>query len=732
MMTSSRLVQLATCALLWWVPFLEVHVSFYLSLLAHVVTIPRAVRASSSSTTQKSSTAAANEPPALPLHIFALGEYEQRGPNRIDLKSYMRLNIETWKKHLTVADAKSGRIYVEPKIHLLNDRNMRKFIPDLPEEYFRLPYSAAKSDAMRYAVLYWLGGIYMDTDILLQKPIHPKLVFALLLPPTVPSEREEWRHRFATLNMENNQLFRMEEDERMRNKKMLNKGTTSTTSTQASGSGSKKEDEQVASSGAVLEEVGQWDGKKHTKQKKYGIRRPIDPDSLPSYKDVLAYYSDFVKRSGSGRTSQIRNSSTSQIRDTGSTSLVEEQEQQGGQHQEQEHHTVDHDLRPIELFSYEADGQDCKKADYSSNFVAASRGSMYMKRVWERQKAQMTQHCGSQQEMKLESKVCCLDDPSTQCHVPWSALGERTSHLVGFGNVQMNFVKSPRPQEGASSSSSKTNEEVLKKRQHVDPIAHLELNKTKGSGSGGGAKQNYQHQEGLHQSSSTDPTLHDKEALEVYPPEKMTQFFARVPEDGHLSSGKTVVFPPFMSPKDLEVQKQAQFSLLDADEEDTYSNSRLLLQREEKAVVPSAAKSTPWNNENNRNSEDLVNGAPEDSTSIVVCYPNEENFVPIPYESFYLPLAQLNETTRLSHPNPLTRTGYHLFNSIVNHGKRPCEQLLNATLLTGLLYHQSLSLTGPKKYSKDELWSICRGDFAKRVMRTDPATGGKILLEILG
>ena len=35
---------------------------------------------------------------------------------------------------------------------------MRELVPDLPEEYFRLPYSAAKSDFLRYGMLYHHGG----------------------------------------------------------------------------------------------------------------------------------------------------------------------------------------------------------------------------------------------------------------------------------------------------------------------------------------------------------------------------------------------------------------------------------------------------------------------------------------------------------------------------------------------------------------------------------------------
>lgn len=70
--------------------------------------------------------------------------------------SMISLNIETWQKHA------SGM-----KIVLVNNTNIAKYVPDLPREFFRLPYAAAKSDFVRASVLYHQGGIYMDTDFLL-------------------------------------------------------------------------------------------------------------------------------------------------------------------------------------------------------------------------------------------------------------------------------------------------------------------------------------------------------------------------------------------------------------------------------------------------------------------------------------------------------------------------------------------------------------------------------------
>ena len=58
---------------------------------------------------------------------------------------------------------------------LINSTNIKDYIPDLPEEYFRLPDHGARSDVMRYALIYHHGGIYMDTDILVAKDLDEVL-----------------------------------------------------------------------------------------------------------------------------------------------------------------------------------------------------------------------------------------------------------------------------------------------------------------------------------------------------------------------------------------------------------------------------------------------------------------------------------------------------------------------------------------------------------------------------
>lgn len=68
-----------------------------------------------------------------------------------------QLNMRTWRKHIP-----------EDKfdLHLLNPSNIRKFLPGLPEGFFKL-YHAAKSDFLRAGLLAAHGGVYLDGDMLI-------------------------------------------------------------------------------------------------------------------------------------------------------------------------------------------------------------------------------------------------------------------------------------------------------------------------------------------------------------------------------------------------------------------------------------------------------------------------------------------------------------------------------------------------------------------------------------
>lgn len=86
-----------------------------------------------------------------PCHIFTLWNYSRPVPE------YIHLNLQSWEL------ASQGRCGAPI---LVNRSNVRRWIPDAPEELFRIPYEAAESDAIRYALIYHNGGIYMDTDFL--------------------------------------------------------------------------------------------------------------------------------------------------------------------------------------------------------------------------------------------------------------------------------------------------------------------------------------------------------------------------------------------------------------------------------------------------------------------------------------------------------------------------------------------------------------------------------------
>eukprot|EP00039_Didymoeca_costata_P029619 m.25541 g.25541 ORF g.25541 m.25541 type:complete len:357 (+) comp7714_c0_seq1:80-1150(+) len=79
------------------------------------------------------------------------------GPN-----AFVQLNIRSWIKHNP-----------NMKLVLINDTNVMKYVPDMPDEFFRLPYDQCKSDVIRAAVIYHHGGLYLDTDFLVMKSLEP-------------------------------------------------------------------------------------------------------------------------------------------------------------------------------------------------------------------------------------------------------------------------------------------------------------------------------------------------------------------------------------------------------------------------------------------------------------------------------------------------------------------------------------------------------------------------------
>ena len=60
----------------------------------------------------------------------------------------------------------------EMKIVLINESNVRDYIPDMPEEFWRQPYHASKSDIIRAAALYHHGGLYAAPSVSLPLSWH--------------------------------------------------------------------------------------------------------------------------------------------------------------------------------------------------------------------------------------------------------------------------------------------------------------------------------------------------------------------------------------------------------------------------------------------------------------------------------------------------------------------------------------------------------------------------------
>ena len=94
-------------------------------------------------------------------NIFAMWNYPHGTP------LFIKKNLESWIHY------SKGRCHFP---YLINDTNIRDFVPDLPAEYDRIvDYDAARSDVIRYALLHHHGGIYLDTDFLVVKDLAPIL-----------------------------------------------------------------------------------------------------------------------------------------------------------------------------------------------------------------------------------------------------------------------------------------------------------------------------------------------------------------------------------------------------------------------------------------------------------------------------------------------------------------------------------------------------------------------------
>lgn len=91
-----------------------------------------------------------------------------------------KILMQTWKthnvpEHWESSPASVKRLMPDWKYVLLSDKDNRNFIkkyfPDYLKVYDNLEYPIMRADLIRYAFLYIYGGVYMDLDIELTKPI---------------------------------------------------------------------------------------------------------------------------------------------------------------------------------------------------------------------------------------------------------------------------------------------------------------------------------------------------------------------------------------------------------------------------------------------------------------------------------------------------------------------------------------------------------------------------------
>eukprot|EP00978_Attheya_sp_CCMP212_P020648 scaffold59321_cov36-Attheya_sp.AAC.1 len=93
---------------------------------------------------------------AAPLALLTMWVYDGYD----SLPPIMGLNMKTWRHHNPAL-----------QIQRVNDTTIRQFIPDLPDEFFKI-YDAAKADVFRAGVLYHQGGFYADTDFIMMRPLQ--------------------------------------------------------------------------------------------------------------------------------------------------------------------------------------------------------------------------------------------------------------------------------------------------------------------------------------------------------------------------------------------------------------------------------------------------------------------------------------------------------------------------------------------------------------------------------
>eukprot|EP00038_Savillea_parva_P009761 m.185684 g.185684 ORF g.185684 m.185684 type:complete len:786 (+) comp16523_c0_seq1:57-2414(+) len=95
-------------------------------------------------------------PPEGPIPVWVWMDYQE-------LPGFIELNLRLLQHNAPKPDF---------QIHYVTPATIKSLIPDMPSEFDRMPYAAATSDLIRTALIAHHGGVYLDTDFLVQHPLH--------------------------------------------------------------------------------------------------------------------------------------------------------------------------------------------------------------------------------------------------------------------------------------------------------------------------------------------------------------------------------------------------------------------------------------------------------------------------------------------------------------------------------------------------------------------------------
>ncbi|CAD7942908.1 unnamed protein product [Amoebophrya sp. A120] len=332
------------------------------------------------------------------LNVF----YYVDDPDKPDTKKHFLrsfpLNVETWLLYLQSET-------VEPRVIQITDATVKNWVPDMPQEFFRLPYPAAKSDLVRYGLLYHQGGIYLDGDFVLQRPLHGNILEALA------AGREEFALQEQSLFLQTKQ----DEDAIPPVwKNFLTKKIRKEQDKKAEGRRKKPQHLKNEELEAARRAKQKPAGPRKAYQKSKHAMELEENENAGTHKSSVEKKEHQSERAGKAKKKKAASINKKQGKKwTGSPLPF-----------------------PIELFAYEYDNQYCRgraapesssgkeyPPSYSSNFQGATRYSMWMKRVWDLQRKALNNPC--EEPDKKGNDICCSGkDKTKECHIAWGALGE--------------------------------------------------------------------------------------------------------------------------------------------------------------------------------------------------------------------------------------------------------------------------------------------------------------------